>query len=114
MTLKQFKEKLSSSANEIDFQEVIELIDKLYDFTPVEFSNGDLVNEEGQNNGSCKLFSFAVLQNFSKEETLRCFGNYYRTDVLGNPNGTDHQNIRNFMKFGWEGIRFSANSLELK
>lgn len=114
MTLEQLKEELVSNINEIDFQEVIALIDELYHFTPVKFINGELVNEKEQNNGSCKLFSFAKLHNLSKEETLCCFGNYYRIDVLANPDGNDHQNIRNFMKFGWEGIDFSANALELR
>ncbi len=114
MTLEQLKEKLTSNASQIDFQEVIALIDSVYSFTPVKFANGNLVNEKGQNNGSCKLFSFAQLQGFSKEETLHCFGEYYRVDVLENPEENDHQNIRNFMKFGWEGIDFTANALELK
>ena len=33
------------------------------------------------------------------------WGQYYR-DVLKNPDGDDHQNIRNFMKYGWEGVPF--------
>ena len=56
------------------------------------------------------------LQNLSEEATLACFGAYYYEDVLKNPNGTDHQNIRNFMKTGWDGIAFygSAISIEIK
>lgn len=114
MTLIQFKEKLKNNPAEISFQETIALIDSLYDFTPVSFRNGDVVNDENQNNGSCKLFSFAKLNDFTKEETLACFGDYYRVDVLQNPDGADHQNIRNFMKTGWEGIQFFGDSLSLK
>lgn len=33
------------------------------------------------------------------------WGQYYR-DVKASPDGTDHQNIRNFMKYGWEGVPF--------
>ena len=33
------------------------------------------------------------------------WGQYYR-DVLATPDGTDHQNIRNFMKNGWDGVDF--------
>ena len=36
---------------------------------------------------------------------LQLWGQYYR-DVKANPDGDDHQNIRNFMKYGWEGVPF--------
>jgi len=98
----------------IAFNDTIALIEALYDFTPTSFSNGDLLNEAGKNNGSCKLFSFARLHGLTQQQTLACFGDYYRKDVLGNPDGTDHQNIRNFMKTGWEGIRFEGEALKLK
>jgi hypothetical protein len=35
-------------------------------------------------------------------------------DVLKNPNGTDHQNIRNFIEFGWDGISFDGEALKKK
>ncbi|WP_369821068.1 HopJ type III effector protein [Oleiphilus sp. HI0067] len=31
--------------------------------------------------------------------------------MLENPEGTDHQNIRNFIEFGWEGVAFEGESL---
>jgi len=114
MELEQFKEKLSSNAGSIEFNDTMAVIDQLYTFTPAEFSNGDLVNEENQNNGSCKLFAFAKLNNFSKEDTLACFGKFYTEDVLKNPEGDDHQNIRNFMKYGWEGISYKKEALQKK
>ncbi|MFK7815738.1 MAG: HopJ type III effector protein, partial [Gammaproteobacteria bacterium] len=36
---------------------------------------------------------------------------YYRDDVLQNPEGDNHQNIRNFMKTGWGGITFENDVL---
>jgi hypothetical protein len=33
---------------------------------------------------------------------------------LGDPSGTNHQNIRNFMKTGWNGIQFEGEALQLK
>ncbi|WP_294282697.1 HopJ type III effector protein [uncultured Chryseobacterium sp.] len=107
-------EHLEKSAGEISFQEVIAFIDMHYDFTPTRFTNGNTVNEAGQNNGSCKVFSFAQLNGLSKEETLNLFGDFYRKDVLKNPEGTDHQNIRNFMQTGWEGISFEGKALQRK
>jgi len=90
------------------------VIEALYGFTPAAFKNGELMNEAGQNAGSCKLFAFAQMQGFTTEQTLACFGAYYRHDVLKNPDGTDHMNIRNFMKYGWAGIQFNNNPLTPK
>ena len=90
------------------------MIDALYDFTPTTFKNGELMNEQGQNNGSCKLFAFAKLHNLNLQQTLNCFGAYYRDDVLKHPEATDHQNIRNFMKYGLAGIKYEGNALKEK
>ena len=114
MALTTFLQRLHDSPEIICFKETMALIDALYDFTPTAFSNGATRNEAGQNNGSCKLFSFAKLHGLSQQQTLTCFGDYYRKDVLGNPHGTDHANIRNFMKSGWEGICFEGKALTPK
>lgn len=106
-------EHLNQSPETIDFQEVILYIDKNYKFTPTKFVNGNIINQANQNNGSCKVFSFAKLNNLSKDETLALFGDFYRTDVLQNPTGDDHQNIRNFIEFGWKGISFEGEALKL-
>ena len=87
-------EQLEKSAGDIQFKEVIAFIDEHYDFTPTKFTNGNTINEADENNGSCKVFSFAKLNALSKEETLALFGDFYRTDVLQNPDGDDHQNIK--------------------
>ncbi|WP_294206933.1 HopJ type III effector protein [uncultured Chryseobacterium sp.] len=107
-------EQLKNAPETIQFTEVIAYIDEHYDFTPSKFTNGNTVNEAGQNNGSCKVFSFARLNGLSKEETLHLFGEFYREDVLKNPEGTDHQNIRNFMEYGWDGIAFEGKALHRK
>lgn len=107
-------EQLENAPQEIEFKDVIAFIDEHYDFTPTKFTNGNTVNEANQNNVSCKIFSFAKLNDLSKEETLNLFGEFYREDVLKNPEGTDHQNIRNFIKSGWEGISFEGKALSRK
>jgi hypothetical protein len=33
------------------------------------------------------------------------WGQYYR-EVLADPDGDSHQNIRNFMKYEWKGVPF--------
>ena len=110
MILDQFK----NNPDAIEFSDVIDFIDENYEFKPVQFSNGKLINEIDENNGSCKIFSFSKLHSFSKEQTLALFGKFYRVDVLQNPNGIDHQNIRNFMEFGWSEIKFSNEALVKK
>lgn len=108
------EEKIQLAPETITFPEVIAHIDAHYDFTPARFTNGTAVNEAGQNNGSCKIFSFAKLHRLTQDQTLALFGDYYRVDVLGHPKGTDHQNIRNFIQGGWEGIRFEGEALKEK
>ncbi|TRX30034.1 HopJ type III effector protein [Flavobacterium franklandianum] len=114
MNISSFLEKLKLTPNNITFPETIAVIEENYDFTPTTFDNGTQHNVAGENSGSCKLFAFAKLQNLSQAETLACFGAYYFEEVLENPEGTNHQNIRNFMKSGWDGIQFSREALTLK
>ncbi len=114
MLLKLFLHKLTDDPENIEFNDTMSIIDSMYDFTPTSFKNSDLVNEAGQNSGSCKIFSFATLHNLTPEQTLSCFGSYFRDDVLKYPENRDHQNIRNFMKTGWSGIKFDSEPLKPK
>jgi hypothetical protein len=114
MELKSFLQQLRNNPDNSAFTDTIAVIDANYDFTPTAFKNGELMNEAGQNNGSCKLFAFAQLQNLTPAETLACFGAYYRDDVLKHPEASDHQNIRNFMQYGWGGISYQGNALKVK
>ncbi len=112
MTLETFINKLRNTPESIDFSETMAVIEANYKFTPTAFKNGALQNEAGQNSGSCKLFAFAKWQGFTKEETLACFGQYYFDEVLNVPNGTGHQNIRNFMNTGFDGLSFEGEPLK--
>lgn len=114
MIVTAFLEQLQENPKSITFQDTIQVIEENYDFTPTAFQNGNQYNNVGENNGSCKIFAFAKLNNLSKEATLACFGAYYFDDVLQNPDGTDHQNIRNFMQMGWDGINFEGEALNEK
>ncbi len=114
MELNAFLQRVENAPDSIVFADTIATIDALYAFTPTAFGNGGLRNEAGQNNGSCKIFSFAKLHNLSVQQTLHCFGDYYRKDVLKSPGGADHQNIRHFMKNGWSGISFEGSALTPK
>jgi hypothetical protein len=112
--IETFITKIKANPANISFAEVISFIDENYLFSPTSFKNGDQINASGQNNGSCKIFYFGLINQLSEAETLACFGDYYRVEVLKNPEGTDHQNIRNFMIFGWVGISFDGIALSLK
>lgn len=114
MLVNRFLDKLANSPQSIEFAETMAVIDENYQFTETAFVNGEQVNAAGQNSGSCKLFSFARLHNLDKAETLACFGAYYRDDVLKNPQASDHQNIRQFMIHGWQGVKFSGQALTEK
>ena len=114
MDINTFLKKLNSTPDEIAFTDTMAAIEALYNFSPAAFKNGELMNEQGQNSGSCKLFAFAQVRGLSPQQTLACFGAYYRDDVLKHPEGNDHQNIRNFIKTGWTGIQFSAGPLKPK
>jgi hypothetical protein len=114
MTLETYITQLKQFPKNITFTETIATIEENYIFTPTAFRNGNQKNAAGENSGSCKLFAFAKLNHLSKEDTLACFGDYYFEDVLKNEEGSDHQNIRNFIKTGWHGIQFEAEALALK
>ncbi|HSG11443.1 MAG TPA: HopJ type III effector protein [Gammaproteobacteria bacterium] len=114
MTLDTFLSHLRKTPHAIGFDDTMALIDSLYDFTPTAFRNGEQDNAAGENNGSCKIFAFAQLNGLTEMETLTCFGRYYREDVLGDPDGHSHANIRNFMRHGWAGIDFEGTPLKNK
>ncbi|KXJ52161.1 HopJ type III effector protein [Neptuniibacter pectenicola] len=109
MTLNDFIAKLDNSS-ELDFEDTMQVIKDNYSYTPTAFTNGTINNDAGQNEGSCKIFAFAQLNNLDETTTLKCFGRFYQ-DVLNTPEGDDHGNIRNFMKSGWAGIQFQGQAL---
>jgi hypothetical protein len=97
-----FNSNLEMDGSTLTFEETMELIDNHYETQLLEFKNGDIVNKQGENEGSAKLLSYAALAQLDQANTLKLWGQYYR-EVKADPNGSSHQNIRNFMKYGWEG-----------
>lgn len=114
MTLQNFLNRLAENPDTVEFEETMGVIDANYDFTPTAFQNGTVQNDANQNNGSCKILAFGLANDLSVEQTLACFGRYYRDDVLGNVNGEDHQNIRQLMAKGWDGVQFEGKPLTAK
>ncbi len=112
MLLDDFLNTLRNAPDTIEFTDTMAVIESGYEFTPTDFKNGNAVNQADQNQGSCKLLAFAKIHQFTEAQTLACFGKYYRDDVLKNPDGSDHQNIRSFMQSGWQGVVFSGQALK--
>ncbi|MCE2596205.1 HopJ type III effector protein [Motilimonas cestriensis] len=118
MSIAELISQLQTQPNSIEFNDVMAVIEANYDYTATEFSNGAgnelVINAAGTNEGSCRLFAFAQLNQLDQAQTLALFGRFYREDVLQHPEGTDHANIRNFIKYGWDGITFQAIALVAK
>lgn len=106
-------DKLANAPESIEFPEVMACVEQCYHYTPCAFSCGEAISAAGSNEGSCKILAFAKLHELSERQTLALFGQYYRDDVLGNPDGDDHSNIRNFMQYGWDGVSFEGQPLTL-
>lgn len=100
-----FRQQLHSSADTIAFKDTLALVEDHFDYNPKKFVNGSTESAAGANEGSCKVFSMGKLLGWSEKEVLTAFGEHYR-QVLGDPNGSSHGNIRAFMKEGWPGVHF--------
>ena len=99
---KEFAEKVKSGA-EVSFEESMAVIDEHYVYIEVPFQNGDLANAAGENTGSAKILAFGLMTQMTKEQTLGMFGDFYRNL---SKDGSDHMNIRNFIKNGFDGVVF--------
>ncbi|MHA3080936.1 HopJ type III effector protein [Acinetobacter sp. ANC 5502] len=95
------------------FADVISYIEQHYTHTPTAFQNGAQHNASTENQGSAKVFSFAQLNGLNPADTLALFAEHYAA-VLATPESTDHQNIRQFMQNGWQGIKFEGQALAAK
>lgn len=117
MSLTIFLESIRNNTP-VSFNDTIAVITEHYHYQPTQFSNGlaeqALISTAGTNEGSCKIFAFAQIHQLTEQQTLNLFGDYYRVDVLSHPDGSDHQNIRHFMRDGWAGIAFNGTPLTTK
>ena len=101
------------SAGRSTFEDTLELIERYFDYRPTGFRNGPLTNAPGENAGSCRTFAMARFCNLNEADTLRLFGQHY-DQVLSDPAGESHGNIRQFISTGWSGIQFEAEPLTLR
>lgn len=115
MTLQELLADLR--AQRCDFEDTLAWIAEHYDYQPTAFDNGldaaAVHNSAGQNEGACRVFALGLAANLGPDDTLLCFGRHFR-DVLADPTGNSHANIRQFQRHGWAGIKFHAQALLAK
>jgi hypothetical protein len=100
-------------AGRTEFEETISLVDGLFRVTPCAFRVGrtpTVENHAGANTGALRVLAFGKLIGLDKQTTLNLFGRHYR-DVLDNPHGDAHANIRAFIRDGWDGVEFLGEPL---
>lgn len=98
---------------EAKFADVLAHIEAHFVHTPTAFQNGAQSNAATENQGSAKVLSYAKIEGLNQADTLSLFAEHYDA-VLNTPEGTDHQNIRQFMQHGWDGVAFEGKALQAK
>lgn len=93
-----------------DFDDTLALVERHFEYQPTAFQNGPLRNEAGENAGSCKVFALGRYCNLPEADTLRLFAQHY-AQVMDDPAGDSHGNIRQFISTGWSGIQFEDEPL---
>lgn len=104
---RKFSESIKNDENfynSITYQQTIDFIDKHYCYFAVPFKCGDITYEPNVKTGAAKIFSFGLMTQMTKDQTLRLFGEYYR-DLKPTD---DRPNVKNFIDYGWNGISFSS------
>ena len=110
-TVMQLKDLLGGVKDKsLVFADVLSFIDAGYIHQPTAFTNGRSTNTAEQNQGSARVLAFAQLNQLSAADTLHLFAEHYQA-VIDDPTGDNHQNIRQFMINGWEGVKFSGSAL---
>lgn len=100
----------SLAAGHADFDDTLALIERHFEYQPTGFHNGPLYNTAGENAGSCRVFALGQYCALTEADTLALFAQHYR-QVLDEPAGSNHGNIRQFIGTGWSGIRFEDSPL---
>ncbi|MGR3993753.1 HopJ type III effector protein [Pseudomonas sp. 1121_17] len=103
--------RASLESGEHAFADTLAFIAEHYSYQPQAFTNGNVENAAGQNEGSCKTLGMAALEGLSDREALLAFGEHYRS-VVATPDGSDHGNIRALIAYGLAGVKFAQQPLK--
>ena len=109
----QYLKKLKSGV-QMKFSDFLDLIESEYTFNNIAFENNGHLNSNQENQGSAKVFCFALMHSLDEKDTIRCFGEHYKSVIESPEDVISHLNIRNFMKMGWEGVSIDKNALSVK
>jgi hypothetical protein len=96
-----------------NFDDTLALVEQHFHYQPTGFHNGPEFNASDENLGACKVFGIAQYCSLNEVDTLTLFAQHYK-QVLDNPAGESHGNIRQFISTGWSGIRFENTPLRLR
>lgn len=115
----ELRQLISRHADQsLNFQDVMTLIRRHYECTPVAFRTGvgttvEVANPAGTNAASSQLLAFARRLGLDEQTTLNLYAEHYRA-VLSDPGGNSHGNIRAFIAAGWPGVVLADNPLRLR
>jgi HopJ type III effector protein len=73
-----FNANVEMDAADLQFQDVMTLIDTHYESQLLEFKNGAMLNKQGENEGSAKILSYAALSNMDQATTLKVRKSYIK------------------------------------
>jgi len=104
---------LSEDVEELSFAQIIDTLDQHFSFLPGAFSVGQVESSESENQKSLRVLAFAQMMQLPKEQALKLWGEHYR-QVLQEPEGTSHGNIRAFLVGGFEAVRLPSGVISVK
>jgi 2,3,4,5-tetrahydropyridine-2-carboxylate N-succinyltransferase len=90
----------------------IKAIKSIYHVPPQSYTVGGHMNLAGENEGSLAILSFASLHALTASQVFAMFGEAY-DEVRADPDGTNHPNIRAFLKYGMDGVGFDKGGIQL-
>lgn len=99
--------------NEIKFNNLIRLIDFIFDTTPTRFVNNWVDNAAWENLWSLKVLSLALLLWLDTNQALKMFWEHWKS-VQSNPDWDNHKNIRELDGWGIEWVKIYGISFSKK
>ncbi|MBT3727100.1 hypothetical protein HOG21_05480 [bacterium] len=95
------------------FDDFIAFVDKYFMLISTGFNNNGLKNNKFKNEGSLKVLAFAKYCKMTDvTEIAGLFKGYYK-DVLKDPKGDNHQNIRHLINGSIYEVSFDVNIVPL-
>ena len=97
----------------IDFSNMIQLIDYLFETKPIEFTNGSEANKARTNLWSLKILTLGLMLGLNTNQILSLFGEHL-TEVENTPKWDSHKNIRALRTWGYTKIELPENPFTVR